>query len=1063
MSGVYELLYAKAGPKKKKSFMDGSLSVDTKGNAQIVDGDGTRVWRGTLRPEIVQAHSELKVGPWECQVEMRVSDAETARGGEPASSSAATADGGGGSGGGSGGGVARVGAGAGAGLSGRYAVPAASKPKPSTISGYTKPTAAAAAAVAAAVPARSAIGGFRLPSSNAFKPPGGSGSNAAPRLKQQPPKKQQQPAQKRAKATDTAADKGGDYDYGHISSSTARGVCAVASPSSSSSSSSSSAYLTTAAAATTTWSSQSLLQRSAAAPRAGLKVQRIVVGSASASTSASASASASESESASASASAMSASTHRPALAAPIPTRQGFNSGFIPSRGDGVVQLDPSLANKMRPHQREAAEKLIAWLSGGPRTEAVAAGAASTGPDTGTGTGAVGSDSDDSDDFLEMFDHAAESESGSASTPPYQGAILADDMGLGKTLTAIGVLWSFLRSFQKKGVVVVPASIVQNWTNEIRRWLSVRLKTLVLKTSKDLEVLQAFKSGHASQTPVLIVSYELFRTHIDELNSVAQLDIIVLDEGHKFLKNAGTKTSAALAACRATKRLVLTGTPMQNNLDELHSVVSFVAPPSLLGALSSFRSQYEHTITAGFKKGASRYATEQAHKTARALSRKLSTIMIRRTADEVEGGRVEGRTRVDAVLQLAMDADQRQHYDTLAKRCLSAFTPGKHVLDGYCCDETDFDSDQENRAAKTLNAGQVLQTIQKLRNICNCVPGTDAGRDLPMLQRSVKLRVLDAFLTTLRQQSPREKVVVVSNFTSALTVVQGLADSRGWMALRLDGGVPKDKRQARIDRFNRSEDRSFLFLLSSKAGGMGINLIGASRLVMLDADWNPASDWQAMARIFRQGQTRDCFIYRLFASDSIEQSILGRQKTKRSLQAVMRDDGTGAAAGAAMAGMVKGNSNQSGLPKNITPSILEDLFYPQHQTGQSALTAAAAATHGHDHGFGEPSKLDTVMESALDLVRDRVEGTYVQGRESEQDATKATSEWAVGDQGVRGDDEGEGKGKGWGDDDDEEEEEEEEEEEFEAFEPVAERKLKLSLKRRVVAADDSSEEEAEFE
>jgi SNF2 family DNA or RNA helicase len=759
----------------------------------------------------------------------------------------------------------------------------------------------------------------------------------------------------------------------------------------------------------------------------------------------------------------MPASTRLPALTAPVPTDRGFSSGFIPSRGDGVVQLDPSLANKMRPHQREAAEKLIVWLSGGSRTKEAAAvgavaGVASTDTDTGTGTGVDGSDSDDSDDFLEMFDHVADSESGSTtSRPQYQGAILADDMGLGKTLTAIGVLWSFLRSFQKKGVVVVPASIVQNWTYEIKRWLSVRLKTLVLKTSKDLEVLQAFKSGHPSQTPVLIVSYELFRTHIDELNSVTQLDIIVLDEGHKFLKNAGTKTSAALAACRATKRLVLTGTPLQNNLDELHSVVSFVAPPSLLGALSSFRSQYEHTITAGFKKGASRYAMEQAHKTARALSRKLSTIMIRRTADEVEGGRVEGRTRVDAVLQLAMDTNQRQHYDTLARACLSTFTSGKHVLDGYRSDEADFDSDQENRVAQTLNAGQVLPTIQKLRNICNCVPEADADPDLPMLERSVKLRLLDAFLTILRHKSPREKVVVVSNFTSALTVVQGLADNRGWLALRLDGSVPKDKRQALIDRFNRSEDRSFLFLLSSKAGGMGINLIGASRLIMLDVDWNPASDWQAMARIFRQGQTRDCFIYRLFASDSIEQSILSRQKTKRSLQAVMRDDGTGAATGAAMAGMAMGNG-QSGLPKNLTPSILDDLFYPQRQIGPSASAAAAAAAHGHDHGFGEPSRLDPIMESALDLVRGCVEGTYVQGRESKQDVATAKSERAVGDQGVQG------KGTGTDmEDEEKEEEEEEEEEEFEAFEPVEE----VSLKRQVVVgvvADDSSEEaEAEFE
>ncbi len=126
----------------------------------------------------------------------------------------------------------------------------------------------------------------------------------------------------------------------------------------------------------------------------------------------------------------------------------------------------------------------------------------------------------------------------------------------------------------------------------------------------------------------------------------------------------------------------------------------------------------------------------------------------------------------------------------------------------------------------------------------------------------------------MKHQDSSSKVVVVSNFTTSLDHVQILASSRGWQTLRLDGSVANDKRQSLVDNFNRAIDQRFIFLLSSKAGGIGLNLIGGSRLIMLDCDWNPATDKQAMSRIWRQGQTRPVFIYRLITQGCIEEAIL---------------------------------------------------------------------------------------------------------------------------------------------------------------------------------------------
>mmetsp|Transcript_26901 Transcript_26901/g.40189 ORF Transcript_26901/g.40189 Transcript_26901/m.40189 type:complete len:350 (-) Transcript_26901:559-1608(-) len=165
------------------------------------------------------------------------------------------------------------------------------------------------------------------------------------------------------------------------------------------------------------------------------------------------------------------------------------------------------------------------------------------------------------------------------------------------------------------------------------------------------------------------------------------------------------------------------------------------------------------------------------------------------------------------------------------------------------------------------------------------LPPQEEEKGMESTKQSGKLSILAGLLASIRQKSPNDKVVIVSNFTSALTLIERFVlKIRKWSWIRLDGTIEQRDRQPMVDSFNRGTvDHSFVFLLSSKAGGCGLNLIGANRLIMFDPDWNPATDIQAMARVYRQGQTKQCFIYRMFTTGTVEEVIYQRQTQKSNL------------------------------------------------------------------------------------------------------------------------------------------------------------------------------------
>lgn len=187
-----------------------------------------------------------------------------------------------------------------------------------------------------------------------------------------------------------------------------------------------------------------------------------------------------------------------------------------------------------------------------------------------------------------------------------------------------------------------------------------------------------------------------------------------------------------------------------------------------------------------------------------------------------------------------------------------------------------------------------LMLLTELRKLCthpSLLDNTDAVADASL---SGKLAVLSNLLDSIRRHNPMDKVVIVSNFTSALTVIErSILRKTGLTFLRLDGSTDNKSRGALVDAFNNfSVEHSFAFLLSSKAGGCGLNLIGANRLICVDADWNPSTDLQAMARVYRQGQTKPCYIYRMFTTGTVEEVIYQRQLQKGNLAKLANDGGS---------------------------------------------------------------------------------------------------------------------------------------------------------------------------
>ncbi|KAL4881947.1 vacuolar protein 14 C-terminal Fig4p binding-domain-containing protein [Aspergillus karnatakaensis] len=473
------------------------------------------------------------------------------------------------------------------------------------------------------------------------------------------------------------------------------------------------------------------------------------------------------------------------------------------------------------------------------------------------------------------------------------GCIMADGMGLGKTLQCISLMWTLLKQSPEAGrtviqkcVIACPSSLVGNWANELGKWLGQGTITpfavdgKASKTELTSQLKQwAMASGRSVVRPVLIVSYETLRMYVDTLKD-SPIGLLLCDEGHR-LKNKESLTWTALNSLNVQRRVILSGTPIQNDLSEYFALLNF-ANPDLLGSQQEFRKRFEIPILRGRDAAGTEEDRKKGDERLVELSGIVNKFIIRRTND---------------ILSKYLPVK----YEHVVFCNMSQFQYGlyKHFIDS-----------PEIKSLLRGKGSQPLKAIGLLKKLCNHPDLLNLSHDLPGCEHtfpddyvpveargrdrdvrpwySGKMMVLDRMLARIRQDT-NDKIVLISNYTQTLDVFDKLCRSRSYGCLRLDGTMNAKKRSKLVDKFNDPNGEEFVFLLSSKAGGCGLNLIGANRLVLFDPDWNPAADQQALARVWRDGQKKDCFVYRFIATGSIEEKIFQRQSHKQSLSSCVVD------------------------------------------------------------------------------------------------------------------------------------------------------------------------------
>ncbi|KAK6464988.1 P-loop containing nucleoside triphosphate hydrolase protein [Scheffersomyces coipomensis] len=501
------------------------------------------------------------------------------------------------------------------------------------------------------------------------------------------------------------------------------------------------------------------------------------------------------------------------------------------------VLIDPHLASKLRPHQVEAVTFLYECLMG-------------------------------------FRDYKG------------TGSLLADEMGLGKTLTTIALIWTLYKQspFKRqpkpiinKILICCPATLINNWRNEFKKWLGLNKIGILdfnsLNVNNEKEKQNIISFGKFNIYQVLIINYEKVSSHIKELSTV-HFDLLVCDEGHKLKNNTG-KILKNLKTLNVTKKILLTGTPIQNNLTEFFTIIDFINP-GILGEFKSFQRNYLLPIQ---------------------KSREINCLdpKIKKKGEELSNELID----LTKKFTLRRNQSLLNNYLTIKTDIILYVKPTpsqvkifKTILNLKNFNQLLFSSENSNNSLALIN------TFRKICNSPLLLKNDDLFNKLKAeneeLSRikidklSGKINILIPLLLEIIKAD--EKIVLISNFTKTLDLLENeILKALNINFLRLDGSTPKQARNKLINDFNRSANIK-VFLLSSKSGGMGINLVGASRLILFDNDWNPSIDLQSMARIHRDGQMKPCFIYRILTTGCIDEKIFQRQIMKNNLSSKFMDD-----------------------------------------------------------------------------------------------------------------------------------------------------------------------------
>ncbi len=409
------------------------------------------------------------------------------------------------------------------------------------------------------------------------------------------------------------------------------------------------------------------------------------------------------------------------------------------------------------------------------------------------------------------------------------GGCLADDMGLGKTLQSLAIILDL--AADGPSLVVAPTSVSTNWQSEVRRFSP----TINIKLFSGKNRRQSIRE--LGKFDLLITTYTLLQQERELLSSV-KWQTVILDEA-QAIKNSATKRSQAAMSLQARFKLLTTGTPIENHLGELWNLFQFINP-GLLGSLNSFNERFAIPIE--------RYQNRDAKVK---LKKLIRPFILRRIKSQVLE---ELPSRTEVTLDVEMSPDEAHFYEALRQNAIN-------ILE-----------DVKEKKGRHL---QILTEIMKLRQAC-CNPSLiDKNCSIESSKLKVFASVVDELLAS------RHKALVFSQFIGHLSIIRRYLDSIGVSYQYLDGSTSTKQRKIRVDAFQSGEGD--LFLISLKAGGLGLNLTAADYVIHMDPWWNPAIEDQASDRAHRIGQTRPVTIYRLVCKHTIEEKIVNLHQEKRDL------------------------------------------------------------------------------------------------------------------------------------------------------------------------------------